>query len=92
MEGLGADVERAHDGDGKADISVYRPSTGEWFIIKSTTSTLLQVVWGGAPGMLPLADDYDGDNKADITVYDPATGTWYIIQSSNSAGRVAVLP
>ena len=34
------------DGDGKIDITVYRPSTGGWYILRSSTSTLSTFTWG----------------------------------------------
>jgi hypothetical protein len=39
-----------YDGDGKADLAVYRSATGEWFILNSSTSTLSHVNWG-APSL-----------------------------------------
>jgi len=44
------------DGDGKADIAVYRGSTGEWFIRKSSDGSLVQVPWGASGlGDIPVA-------------------------------------
>jgi hypothetical protein len=39
-----------YDGDGMVDPAVYRPSTGQWFILKSSTNytTTLVVAWGSS--------------------------------------------
>jgi hypothetical protein len=73
------------DGDGKADIGVYRLTSGDWFVIKSSTSTMLQVNWGAPQlGDTPVIADYDGDGKADVAVYRLSTGDWFVIRSTNS--------
>jgi hypothetical protein len=72
------------DGDGKSDISVYRPSNGVWFLQQSTAG--FGGLSFGINGDLPIPGDYDNDGKTDIAIYRPgAPGTFYIFQSSNSS-------
>lgn len=70
-----------YDGDGMVDVAVFRPSTGGWFIVRSSTGTGMAYVWGNS-GDTPVPADYDGDRKRDVAVFRPGTGGWYIIQSS----------
>lgn len=70
------------DGDGKADIAVFRPSDGVWYIYYSSTNKYNFVKFGVSEDK-PVPADYDGDTIADIAVYRPSTGTWYILRSSD---------
>jgi hypothetical protein len=73
------------DGDGKTDISVFRPSTGVWYTVQSGSGFGTAFTWGGV-GDIPVAGDYDGDGKADVAVFRPSTGVWYIVLSSTGTG------
>ena len=66
------------DGDGKADVSVFRPESGIWYLLQSQSGfTGLQ--FGAAADRIVPAD-YDGDGRTDVAVY--RSGTWYLNRSS----------
>ena len=69
-----------YDGDGRSDISVFRPSTGDWYLQRSTAG-FFGVNFGSAQDRIVPAD-YDGDGKSDVAVYRPSTGIWYVTNSS----------
>lgn len=71
------------DGDGKSDISIFRPEDGNWWILKSSNSTISVTGFGIASDVLVPAD-YDGDGKTDIAVYRPSDGNWYSYGKGNT--------
>ena len=78
-------VPADYDGDGRADLAIYRAATGEWFI--SGSLGVFRTATFGAPassglGDIPVPADYDGDGKADLAIYRPATGQWFIFGSA----------
>jgi hypothetical protein len=75
------------DGDGKADVSVFRPSVGDWYILNSSTG--FSGAHFGATGDLRIPADFDGDGKTDIAVYRPSDGGWYWLNSSNNSFSAA---
>ncbi len=69
------------DGDSKADISVFRPSNGVWYITNSGSSSFNFVQFGqNGDKMVPA--DYDGDGKTDLAIY--RNGIWYELKSSTN--------
>jgi hypothetical protein len=74
-----------YDNDGKADLALYRPSNGHWYILQSSTNyaTYLSYAWGIA-GDIAVAGDYDGDGRVDLALYRPSNGVWYVLLSSTN--------
>ena len=68
------------DRDGKADITVYRPTTGTFYSLDSTNDNVRAFQWG-VNGDKPLINENDGDGKPDYCVYRPDTQTWYNYRS-----------
>ena len=69
-----------YDGDGKADIGVYR--NGVWYWVRSSDGALRSFNFGTSTDV-PVAGDYTGDGKAELAVYRPSTGVWYILNKEN---------
>ncbi len=65
------------DGDGRTDVSVFRPDTGIWYVLKSSNSSFSGVAFGSNADIL-APGDYDGDGKTDYAVFRPAEGVWYM--------------
>lgn len=70
-----------YDGDGRSDISVFRPNTGMWYALQSADGTFTSRGLGAA-GNINVQGDYDGDGMTDVGVFDPADGTWRVTESS----------
>jgi uncharacterized delta-60 repeat protein len=71
------------DGDGKADISIFRPSEGNWHLSRSQSGFSLQNF--GIPGDVITPGDFDGDGKTDLAIFRPSTGTWWYKSTVNGA-------
>lgn len=71
------------DGDGRADISVYR--NGSWYWLNSTGNSFGATQFGLSTDKITPAD-FDGDGRTDAAVF--RDGIWYLQQSA--AGFKAV--
>jgi hypothetical protein len=67
------------DGDSKADISVFRPSNGLWYLLNSQTG--FGYLQFGAAGDKLVPADYDGDGKTDIAVF--RGDSWFIQRTTS---------
>lgn len=66
------------DGDGKADVGIFRPDTGIWHLNSSTSGYSATAF--GANGDQVIPADFDGDGKTDIAVF--RNGIWYLQRST----------
>jgi FG-GAP-like repeat/FG-GAP repeat len=66
------------DGDNKSDVSVFRPDSGIWYLLQSTSGFTAFQFGISTDKVVPA--DYDGDGKTDIAVF--RDGTWYLQRSS----------
>jgi hypothetical protein len=78
-----------YDGDGSADVAVFRPSANTWYLLRSTAG-FTGIVFGLA-GDIPVARDFDGDGKTDVAVYRPSSNTWYALRSTDNGLTTVVL-
>ncbi|CAN5800270.1 hypothetical protein BH20ACI4_BH20ACI4_01540 [soil metagenome] len=72
------------DGDGKTDLSIFRPAPGEWWINRSSNSSNFAAQFGASTDKIVPAD-YTGDGKTDIALFRPSNGNWFILRSEDSS-------
>ena len=76
-----------YDGDSITDLATWRPSTGVFYVRRSSDFQMQAFKWG-SEGDIPQPADYDGDRKQDFAIWRPATGTWYIANSGTDTTRI----
>lgn len=74
-----------YDGDGTPDPAVFRPSTGAWYVLKSTGG--FDITPFGQAGDIPIAGDFDGDHIADRTIY--RDGYWITLKTTGGVSYTA---
>lgn len=86
-------VPADYDGDGRIDLGVWRPDTGEWWVLRSSNDydqdNPIVFRWGKL-GDVPVQADYDGDRRADFAIFRPTENSWFIRQTSDQ--KTSVLP
>ncbi len=73
------------DGDGKTDISIFRPSGAdgaEWWWRRSSDGLVPALQFGSSTDVI-APGDFTGDGKMDITIFRPSSGTWFVLRSED---------
>jgi len=70
------------DGDGKTDLSIFRPATGDWWYSRSSDGQSRAFGFGNSSDKL-VPGDFTGDGKSDIAVWRPASGEWFVLRSED---------
>lgn len=90
--GSQGNAPKDYDSDGVSDIIVFRPPTGMWYILTSSSGFSFaqhKEYQLGLWGDLPQTGDFDGDKKVDFAVWRPATGTWFFRLSSTNYADIS---
>ncbi len=77
-----------YDDDGRADLSVRRPSDNTWYLLRETAGYTAQTF--GIPGDLLAPADYDGDGITDVAVFRGSNGSWYVFMSATQTFDIFV--
>jgi|GEM_PF-1207698 len=71
------------DGDGKADVSIFRPAaSAEWYWVNSANGESSGIQFGNGADRV-VAADFDGDWKTDVAVF--RDGDWYRLNSTDGS-------
>jgi hypothetical protein len=82
--GAPAGVATDFDGDGRSDVAVWRPATGDWFVRDFATGGSRVVASFGQAGDIAVDGDFTGDGRTDPALWRPSTGSWIIRDAANN--------
>lgn len=85
------------DGDGRSDVSVFRPdpsgfapnrgpegSTAQWWILNSSNLGTYAAAFG-QPTDIPVPADYTGDGRTDVAFFRPSSSEWFVLRSEDQS-------
>lgn len=82
VAGVQARNQRADfDGDGKSDVSVFRPDNDVWYVLNSSDSVFRAMAFGVSTDIM-TPGDFDGDGRTDFAVWRPSDGVWHMYSRS----------
>jgi arylsulfatase A-like enzyme len=92
LETTDVPVPGDYDGDGIADIAIFRPTDSTWYVLNSSKSNfnstrkdgIQRIRFGLQTGDIPVPADYDGDGITDVAIRRPSDSSWYIKNSTGS--------
>jgi subtilisin-like proprotein convertase family protein len=102
--GLAGDtpVPGDYDAAGSAQVAVYRPTTGAWYVRSSGAAGGAATPAGKSEppvfvtafqaGDVPVQGDYDGIGRLEEAIYRPSTQTFYIYNPNTRATRQVTMP
>jgi hypothetical protein len=72
------------DGDAKTDISIFRPTPGEWWYQRSSNATVGALAFGNSTDVI-TPGDFTGDGKTDVALFRPSSGSWFVLRSEDNS-------
>ncbi len=74
------------DGDGKTDISTFRPgpNPAQWWLLRSSDGGNNAYSFGLGSDK-PVPSDFTGDGKTDLAFFRESTSEWFILRSEDSS-------
>ena len=72
------------DGDSRTDISIFRPTAGEWWYLRSSDGGNRAFQFGASSDKIVPAD-YTGDGKTDLAIFRPSSGEWFVLRSEDNS-------
>lgn len=85
-------VPADYDGDGRADVAVWREALNNstWIIKQSSQNGAIRNATYGTTGDIPVAGDFDGDGRFDPAVVRINSDQWFYQKSSQSNASTAI--
>jgi hypothetical protein len=77
-------VRSDFNGDGRSDVAIYDPATGDWYI-RQDDGSAVSVAMGYDNYAYPAPGDFDNDQIVDLAVYDGALKQWHVRFSSDAS-------